>query len=144
MVSIQPTVSNRRAPDRPRLLRTGSRGRPRKLYQTVRESDLYEGNIPTDNEIITDQLEDDIFREGTVDPEDTFAGVAEVSIKEAMSSKEKEEWEEPILSEVESMIKNNTWEIVRQPYNQKTVGCRIVLTNKYGPDGSIAKIEKRE
>lgn len=64
-------------------------------------------------------------------------------IQEALSSKEKDEWEEAILLEVESLIKNDTWEIVRKPDNQKAIGCRIVLTNKYCSDGSIAKRKAR-
>lgn len=72
-----------------------------------------------------------------------FAGVAEVSLREAMSCDENEEWRNAILSEVESLVKNDTWEIVKKPEGQKSVGCRVVLTNKYAADGSVERRKAR-
>ncbi|XP_011865263.1 PREDICTED: uncharacterized protein LOC105560616, partial [Vollenhovia emeryi] len=138
---MQPRTPERRAPGRPRLLRTGNRGRPRKVYQTISEGAPNEDDVLT--EVVADELEDDVFREVNVAADDMFAGVAEVSIREAMMSEEENEWEEAILLEVESLVKNDTLKIVKKPEDKKVVGSRIVLTNKYGPDGSIAKRKAR-
>jgi len=52
-------------------------------------------------EIIDEKLEDDVF-----------AGVAEVSVIRAMNSEEKEEWSHAILSEIRSLVKNDTFQVV--------------------------------
>lgn len=110
---------------RPRLLRTGSRGRPRKLYQEAPcRTGEEDSEIPT--EIIDDELEDDVF-----------AGVAEISICEALNSNEKDEWRRAIQSEVKSLVKNDTLKIITTKKGQNIIGSRLVLTNKYNPDGSI-------
>lgn len=98
-------------------------------------------------EILDDELDDDVFLDESVPPgepsPEMFAGIAEISLREAMSGEEREEWNDAILSEVESLVKNDTWEIVEKPEGQKSIGCRIVLTNKYAADGSIEKRKAR-
>lgn len=125
-VSVQ---SERRGPGRPRLLRTGSRGRPRKLFSTRRRTEVDENDKP---EIQINDGDDDVF-----------ANVAEVSIEEAMQSPESYEWKRAIQSEVESLVKNDTWEVVKSPESQHKVGSRIVLTNKCSADGSIERRKAR-
>lgn len=118
-----PKVVQRRGPGRPRILRTGSRGRPRKIYQTV---DTEEEGL-----VDSDEIEDDVFT--------NFCGVVEISMDEAMSSEEKEKWEDTFYSEIKSLVKNDTWEIVTRLGNENVVGCRFVLTHKYGPGGEIER-----
>ena len=48
-----------------------------------------------------------------------------------------------ILSEVESLVKNDTLDIVERPEEQNIVGSRVVLTNKYNSDGNIEKRKAR-
>lgn len=48
-----------------------------------------------------------------------------------------------LLSEVESLVKNNTWKIIKKSKVQRSVGCRVVLTNKYAADGSIERRKTR-
>lgn len=52
-----------------------------------------------------------------------FASVAEVSLREATFSEKHEEWRNAILSEVESLVTNDTWQIIKKPDNQKGIGC---------------------
>lgn len=42
-----------------------------------------------------------------------------------------------IASEIKSIIKNDTWKIVDRPKDQKVIGSRLVLRNKYKQDGTI-------
>ncbi|XP_071643015.1 uncharacterized protein [Temnothorax longispinosus] len=110
------TGSARRARGRPRIIRTGGRGRPRKEYQTFTDSEPDHIDVPV--EIINDELDDDVFLDATLPQEplqEMFAGIAEVSLREAMSSKEREEWKDAILSEVESLVKNDTWDVIKKP-----------------------------
>ncbi|CAF4883114.1 unnamed protein product [Pieris macdunnoughi] len=72
-------------------------------------------------------------------PEDVALTV-ETSLGDALSSAERALWEEAILSEVKSLVKNETWEIVQKPRNRKAVGCRYVLTTKLNVD----KTEKKK
>ena len=69
----------RRARGRPRLVRTGGRGRPRKLYQTYTGSEPDPASVPV--EVINDELDDDVFIDAPLLQEplqNMFAGVAEV------------------------------------------------------------------
>lgn len=111
----------KRAPGRPRIVRTGLRGRPRKLFQTTHE-----------------QREDE-----QSEIEQEFACAAEVSMHEAMNSENRNEWYDAIESEIISIIKNDTWEIVNKNDVKNVVGCRYVLTNKYSIDGQIIKRKAR-
>ena len=65
------------------------------------------------------------------------------SYKEAMSSLEAPFWKEAINSEIESILQNNTWEIVELPPRRKVIGCKWVFKNKLKLDGSIDKYKAR-
>lgn len=75
--------------------------------------------------------------------DDVFAAAAEVSVHEAMDSKKKHEWDRAIQSEVESLIKNDTLDIVTRNVGQNVVGSQSVLSNKYGPDEYIQRRKAR-
>lgn len=127
----RPEPAVRRAPGRPRLIRTGSRGRPKKLYRSLPTS-LPDEETPLAVEIPDDDGDDDVF-----------VGVAEVAICDALESEDCEEWKDAIESEVLSLVKNDTWDIVQREDNQRIIGCRLVLTNKHGPDGNVEKRKAR-
>lgn len=82
-----------------------------------------------------DEIDDDVFAD--------YAGVAEISIKEALEGDAHEEWEEAILSEIKSLIKNDTWTIKRKGDCKNVVGCRYVLTHKQDPEGLFDKKKAR-
>lgn len=84
---------------RPRILRAGSRERLRKLYQSSHTTGADDAAIPT--EILNDELEDDVF-----------VAAAEISVKEAMDSREKDEWDRAIQSGIRSLVKNDTLETI--------------------------------
>ena len=65
------------------------------------------------------------------------------SYKEAMSSLEAPFWKEAINNEIESILQNNTWEIVELPPGSKVIGCKWVFKKKLKLDGSIDKYKAR-
>ncbi|KAG6461296.1 hypothetical protein O3G_MSEX012541 [Manduca sexta] len=71
--------------------------------------------------------------------EEFFSAMAEISVEQALSSDDHEEWREAILSEIKSLIKNETWDIVKKPSDRKVVGCRYVLTTKLNVDMTTKK-----
>lgn len=120
---------------RPRLVRSGHRGRPRKIFQA---SQTYEDNISNG-----EMGDDNVFTDGEDEDCKMFAGVAEVSVSEALNGEEREAWERAIQSEITSLIKNDTFKIVKCKDGQNVVGSRFVLTKKYQPDGSINRFKAR-
>ncbi|CAL8988835.1 unnamed protein product, partial [Prunus brigantina] len=63
--------------------------------------------------------------------------------KEAMSSPEAPFWKEAINSEVESILQNNTWELVNLPPGNKPIGYKWIFKKKLKPDGTIDKYKAR-
>lgn len=116
-----------RARGRPRLLRTESRGRPGKLFHSAPAT-------VNDDEAPGDQYETDL-------EDDVFAGVAEVSMKIALNSEACEEWKDVIECKMMSLVKNDTWEIVKDDKSSNVVGCRLVLTNKHNSDGEVVETQ---
>jgi len=121
----------RRAPGRPRKLKTGTPGRPKKIYNLRKNRD----DSPAEGSTVESESEDNFFVE--------FSGLAEISLEEAMASDDHKEWEEAILSEISSMVKNDTWDIVERKDDQHIVGSRIVLTNKYNTNGTVNRKKAR-
>lgn len=84
----------RRDRGRPKILRTGLRGRPKRQYH---EANCYE-------EI------------------DEASNLTEISLNDAIHGPHAEEWYKAIVSEMKSIIKNNTWNIVDRPEDHKVIG----------------------
>lgn len=150
-ISLHPPVSELHEPalrgrGRPRLLRTGSRGRPKKVFSSARRNDEM-GSVSRHRDVYNDGDGADSQDAGNNDradlEQDVFVGVAEVTLKDAMASPESDEWKKAIVAEIKSLLKNNTWDIVSRPQGQSMVGSRIVLTNKYGSSGSIERRKAR-
>lgn len=116
-------VTYKRGPGRPKIEK-GQVGRPRKIYNMIE---------------VRENSENESSSEEFLDTND-FAGAIETSLKDALSSDEKSQWEEAILSEIRSLVKNDTWRMVTKPLNRNVVGCRYVLTTKLNVD----KTEKKK
>ena len=52
------------------------------------------------------------------------------TIEEAYSSYDADLWKEAVRSEMDSIISNGTWEIVKCPYGCKPIGCKWVFKKK--------------
>jgi hypothetical protein len=60
------------------------------------------------------------------------------TIEEAYSSLDVDYWKEAIKSELDSIMSNETWEVVSRPY-----GCKWVFKEKLRLDGTIEKYKTR-
>jgi hypothetical protein len=64
-------------------------------------------------------------------------------IFEAFASPDADDWKEAVRSEMDSILSNETWELVDRPYGCKTVGCKWVFKKKLMSDGTIDKYKAR-
>ena len=65
------------------------------------------------------------------------------TFKEAMSTPEAPFWKEAINDEIESIMKNHTWELVDLPLGNKPLACKWIFERKLKVDGSIDKYKAR-
>lgn len=109
---------------RPKIIRTGLPGRPRKEY------------IPNEEKVLNDAINVlqnvQVVKRG--DPS---------TVNEAMSREDWCTWENSMRREYESLVKNDTWDLVQRPINKNIIGCKWVFTTKRNPDDSIAKYKAR-
>ena len=64
------------------------------------------------------------------------------SYKEAIS-KDKVKWQAAIDAELDSLEKNNVWDLVPLPEGRKVIGCKWVFKTKVSPDGTIDRHKAR-
>lgn len=100
---------------RPRILRTGLRGRPRKVFQPANQAEILE-----ETKVIT-----------------------EIPVSDALQGPDANEWYDAIASDLKSLLKNDTWQLISMPKNEKIIGSRIVLRNKYHDDGTLERRKAR-
>ena len=62
---------------------------------------------------------------------------------EAISSKECEQWKYAMDDEYNSLVNNDTWQLVEAPENQKVIDNRWVYKVKYLEDGSVDRFKAR-
>jgi len=52
-------------------------------------------------------------------------------------------WTKAMVDEMETLEKNNTWDLVSLPRGKKTVGCKWVFTIKHRADETIERYKAR-
>ncbi|KAK9074591.1 hypothetical protein SSX86_007189 [Deinandra increscens subsp. villosa] len=65
------------------------------------------------------------------------------SYNEAISSDQSSKWNEAMIDELDSMSKNNVWELVELPKGVKPIGCKWVYKTKLDPNGNIERHKAR-
>jgi hypothetical protein len=65
------------------------------------------------------------------------------TISEAYSSPDADLWKEAVMSEMESIMSNGTWEDVDRPYGCQPIGCKWIFKKKLRPDGTIERYKAR-
>ena len=65
------------------------------------------------------------------------------SINEALKGKESRQWKEAADLEYQSLMENQTWELVDRPNGRKPIGCRWVFKTKCGSDGKVERYKAR-
>ena len=63
-----------------------------------------------------------------------------ITMEEAMASDYAAEWRQAANLEYESLISNNTWELVELPAGCTPIGCKWVFKIKYCSDGRVEDI----
>ena len=63
--------------------------------------------------------------------------------KQAATSQHSNQWNLAMKDEYDSLLINETWELVPRPSNQNVIGCRWVYKVKRGADGSIDRYKAR-
>ncbi|KAJ9566879.1 hypothetical protein OSB04_002845 [Centaurea solstitialis] len=76
-----------------------------------------------------------IFAINVEDDPKTFA--------EAMSSRDAHLWKEAINDEMDSILRNRTWELADLPKGKRPIGSKWIFKKKYHPDGSISAYKAR-
>jgi len=100
-----------RASGRPRLVRSGERGRPRKPYKT-RTGNSAVSDDEVESNVDVNELQDGVFE---------YAGIAEISIGDTLKSDEREEWKDAIYSEIKSLVKSDMFEIIKRSNDDNLV-----------------------
>ncbi|KAI3796687.1 hypothetical protein L1987_39366 [Smallanthus sonchifolius] len=65
------------------------------------------------------------------------------SYHEAISSDQSSEWNKAMIDELNSMKKNDVWDLVELPNGAKPVGCKWVYKTKLDPNGNIERYKAR-
>jgi hypothetical protein len=65
------------------------------------------------------------------------------TIVDAFASPDADDWKEAVRSEIDSILSNETWELVDQLYGCKHVGCKWVFEKKLRSDGTVDKYKVR-
>ncbi|KAI3501786.1 hypothetical protein L1887_29807 [Cichorium endivia] len=63
--------------------------------------------------------------------------------KNYLEAKSNKEWVKAMKAEIDSIVKNNTWELVHPPKHVKPIGLRWLFKIKRNPDGSITRFKAR-
>jgi hypothetical protein len=129
-------IKTKRGPGRPRKILTGKVGRPKKQYHTI-----YNQNLP----VVVDRsnIEPTSNEDPRYEEIDFVMAASEIPFSEAIHGADKDEWKDAILSEIKSLVINDTWDVVDKPVHAKVVGCRTVLRNKYAADGTLDRRKAR-
>ncbi|UYV76854.1 hypothetical protein LAZ67_14002208 [Cordylochernes scorpioides] len=110
-------IISRRGRGRPRYIRTGKPGRPRKEYPTA--------NLSTQELLAAKYLPD---------PKDA---------EEALSGRDSYFWKKAMEEEFDSLIENKTWELVDPPKNRNIIGTKWVFKTKCNSDGLVERHKAR-
>ena len=63
--------------------------------------------------------------------------------KSALASAEREQWEQAMQEEYNSLIENQTWRVVKRPADRKVLTGRWVFKRKLGSNGEVARHKAR-
>ena len=60
-----------------------------------------------------------------------------LTFREAISSANGTGWQQAIQDEYDSLMKNQTWELVKLPQDCKTIKCKWISNHKLNKDGQV-------
>ncbi|KAJ3631838.1 hypothetical protein MTP99_012944 [Tenebrio molitor] len=129
-------IKTKRGPGRPRKILSGKVRRPKKQYHMI-----YNQNVPV--VVDSSNIEPTSNEDPRYEEIDFVMAASEIPFSEAIHGADKDEWKDAILSEIKSLVINDTWDVVDKPDHAKVVGCRTVLRNKYAADGTLDRRKAR-
>ena len=65
------------------------------------------------------------------------------TVKDALSCEESEKWQSAMSNEIDSLQKNDVWDLVPLPQGRKTVGSKWIYKKKVDADGNVARYKAR-
>ncbi|GBM42970.1 Retrovirus-related Pol polyprotein from transposon TNT 1-94 [Araneus ventricosus] len=115
---INSEQSFKRGRGRPKLIRD-ARGRPKKIYAAPKEETNEENS------------------QNSVDSTDcAIFAMGEIAMESALKGESSPDWLKALASEVKSILKHDTFDLVKRTGNMDLIGSRFILRNKYGSDGN--------
>ena len=66
-----------------------------------------------------------------------------ITLKEALSSKKNEKWRDAMKDEINSLKRNNVWDLIQLPEGRKAIGCKWLYKIKYNADGNVERYKAR-
>nr|ABA94321.1 retrotransposon protein, putative, unclassified [Oryza sativa Japonica Group] len=63
--------------------------------------------------------------------------------KDWKCAKQDPKWKDAMKEELNALVKNKTWELVKLPPEKRTVGCKWVFTVKQTPEGKVDRYKAR-
>jgi len=118
------STATERGPGRPKLVKTGKPGRPKKQYHLKNVQPV---SADTDEEHAANLAD-------VSDPQ---------SLPEALRSNDADEWRKAVTEEYLAHLCNQTWDVVDLPAGHKPIGTRFVLKTKLKQNGDIERRKAR-
>jgi hypothetical protein len=106
----------------------------------IRQLPLRNRQMPSrlaDCELLTDSA---VNNDGELLHFALLADAEPVNVKDALQSSV---WKAAMIDELNSIEKNQTWELVKLPNGKKTIDLKWVYKTKLNPDGSVSKYKAR-
>ena len=69
--------------------------------------------------------------------------LAPSSVDEALASADSDLWKIALNNEIDSLMKNNVWNLEELPLNKKAIGCKFIFKKKIDGDGKISSFKCR-
>lgn len=98
---------------------------PRRSGRVIIQPDRYMGFIETQFIIHVDEVED------------------QLSYRQAMGDKDKDQWVKVMNLEIESIYFNSVWELVDQPSDVQPIGCKWIYKRKRDQTGKVQTFKAR-
>ena len=118
-----------------------NRGRPSKEYKLMIQNKNHDTgqNFDEHQPEQENSMQEEDSSDELENPGEEYAQIAEISVKEALSTPDAKDWKEAIACEFKPLLKSKTWILTEKPTNKHVVGCRLILKEKYNADGSLER-----
>lgn len=123
------------------------------MNSSTEENEVTENIVINEKEIITENNTEEVneiqnrYPKRARNPPKRFACktmfVEPKSLKEALEGEDKEKWQIAIQEEMNSLMKNNTWELQLLPKGKNVIGSKWIFKIKTNENGEIVRYKAR-